>query len=94
MQELNQLEKQLEQRSIKELEEIVDTFLDSVAKIKAKYGGSLYYNYVNDKNGKGTSCIEPFTIKSHLLYMLKDNHLNSMLRYKSKELLNKLDLLS
>ena len=36
MQELNQLEKQLEQRSVKELEEIVDTFLDSVAKIKSK----------------------------------------------------------
>lgn len=94
MQELSQLEKQLEQRSIKELEEIVDTFLDSVAKIKSKYGGKSYYSYVNDKNDKGTSCIEPSTIKSHLLYMLKDNHLNSMLRYKSKELLAKLDLLS
>ena len=94
MKELSQLEKQLEQRSIKELEEIVDTFLDSVAKIKSKYGGNSYYSYVNDKNAKGTSCIEPFTIKSHLLYMLKDNHLNSMLRFKSKELLNKLDLLS
>lgn len=94
MQELNQLEKQLEQRSVKELEEIVDTFLDSVAKLKQKYGGNSYYSYVNDKNTKGTSCIEPFTIKSHLLYMLKDNMLNHMLRYKSKELLNKLDLLS
>lgn len=94
MQELNQLEKQLEKRSIEELEEIVDTFLDSVAKIKQKYGGNSYYSYVNENNGKGTSCIEPFTIKSHLLYMLKDNHLNSMLRYKSKELLDKLDLLS
>ena len=94
MQELTQLEKQLEQRSIKELEEIIDTFLDSVAKIKSKYGGNGYYDYVDDKNTKGTSCIEPFTIKNHLLYMLKDCHLNSMLRYKSKELLNKLDLLS
>ena len=94
MKELSQLEKQLEQRSIKELEEIIDTFLYSVAKIKSKYGGNGYYSYVDDKNTKGTSCIEPFTIKNHLLYMLKDCHLNSMLRYKSKELLNKLDLLS
>ena len=94
MQELNQLEKQLEKRSIEELEEIVDTFLDSVAKIKSKYGGNSYYSYVNDKNAKGTSCIEPHTIKSHLLYMLKDNMLNHMLRHKSKELLDKLDLLS
>ena len=94
MKELSQLEKQLEQRSIKELEEIIDTFLNSVAKIRSKYGGSNYYSYVNDNDGRGTSCIEPFTIKSHLLYMLKDCHLNSMLRYKSKELLDKLDLLS
>ena len=94
MQELNQLEKQLEQRSVKELEEIVDTFLDSVAKLKQKYGGNSYYSYVNENNTKGTSCIEPFTIKNHLLYMLKDNMLNQMLRYKSKELLDKLDLLS
>lgn len=94
MQELNHLEKQLEERSIKELEEIVDTFLTSVANLRSKYGGSNYYNYVNDNNSKGTTCIEPYTVKSHLLYMLKDNHLNHMIRCKSKELLNKLDLLS
>ncbi len=94
MRELNQLEKQLAERSMKELEEIVDAFLNSVAKIKAKYGGNSYYSYVNENNSKGTSCIEPSTIKNHLLYMLRDNHLNSMLKYKSKELLSKIDLLS
>ena len=61
---------------MKELEEIVDTFLNSVAKIKAKYGGNSYYSYVNENNSKGTSCIEPSTIKNHLLYMLRDNHLS------------------
>ena len=67
MQELNQLEKQLQVRSIKELEEIVDTFLNSVEKLKEKYGGSNYYSYVDEKNTKGTTCIEPYTIKHHLL---------------------------
>ena len=94
MDSLNQIEKQLENRSIKELEEIVDTFLTSVERIKNKYGGSNYYSYVNKDHDKGTSCIEPSVVKNHLLYMLKENHLQSMLRHKSKELLSKLELLS
>ena len=94
METLNQIEKQLEDRSIKELEEIVDTFLNSVQEIKNKYGGSNFYYLINEKQGNGTSCIEPHVVKSHLLYMLKENHLKSMLRYKSKELLSKLDLMS
>ena len=94
MKELNQLEKQLAERSIKELEEVVDTFLDSVEKIKTKYGGSYSYHYVDEENSNGTTCIKPTTIKSHLLYMLKKGHLEHMLRYKSKELLSKIDLLS
>ena len=94
MESLNQLEKQLQLRSVKELEEIVDTFLNSVEKLKDKYGGSNYYRYVNEKSSKGTTCLEPYDIKDHLLYMLKDNHLEGMLRYKSKELLSKLDLMS
>ncbi len=94
MKELNQLEKQLQVRSVKELEEVVDTFLNSVAKIKDKYGGNRSYHYVDVQNTNGTMCIAPSTIKSHLLYMLKENHLESMLRHKSKELLAKLDLMS
>ena len=94
MQELNQLEKQLQVRSVKELEEIIDTFLNNVEKIKEKYGGSSSYRYVDKENTSGTTCIGPNTVKSHLLYMLKEAHLNSMLRYKSKELLAKLDLMS
>ena len=92
MNQLIQIEKQLEQRSIQELEEIVDTFLNSVAKLKEKYGGSSYYNYTKEK--LSTTCIAPHQVKLHLLHMLKDNHLESMLKYKSKELLSKIDLLS
>ena len=94
MESLNQIEKQLEDRSIKELEEIVDTFITSIKKVNDKYGGSSFYYLINEKQDKGTSCIEPYVVKSHLLYMLKRNHLQKMVRYKSKELLTKLDLLS
>lgn len=94
MESLNQIEKQLENNSVRELEEIVDTFLTSVERVRNKYGGSNYYSYVNKDQGKGTTCIEPSVVKNHLLYMLKENHLQSMLRYKSKELLSKLELMS
>ena len=94
MDSLNQIEKQLENKSVKELEEIVNTFITSVERIRNKYGGSPYYSYVDKKHDKGTSCIEPSVVKSHLLYMLKENHLQSMLKYKSKELLSKLELMS
>lgn len=94
MNQLIQIEKQLEQRSIQELEEIVNTFLTNLEKLRTKYGGDGYYNYVNEKATCGTTCIKPHEIKNHLLYMLKDNLLHSMVRYKSKELLTKLDLLS
>lgn len=92
MNSLNQIEKQLEDRSVKELEEIVDTFLTGVQKIKDKYGGSNYYSYVDKK--QDTGCIAPSVVRSHLLYMLKENHLESMVKHKSKELLSKLDLMS
>ena len=91
MKELNQIEKQLEQRSIQELEEIINTFLNSLEKLKNKYGASNYYR-INDKYN--TTCLAPHEVKKHLLYMLKENHLECMIKYKSKELLTKLDLYS
>jgi hypothetical protein len=91
MKELNQLEKQLEQRSIQELEEIIMTFLNSLEKLRNKYGASSYYRINEEYN---TTCLAPHEVKKHLLYMLKENHLECMIKYKSKELLSKIDLLS
>jgi hypothetical protein len=95
MDTLNQIEKQLEDRSIKELQEIVNTFITSLDELSTKYrNNGTYYNLVNPKYERGTMCLGKVDVRHHLLYMLKDAYLDGMLRHKSKELLAKLDLLS
>jgi hypothetical protein len=95
MDTLNQIEKQLEDRSIKELQEIVNTFITSLDELSNKYRNKgTYYNLVNREYERGTMCLSKVDVRHHLLYMLKDAYLDGMLRHKSKELLAKLDLLS
>lgn len=95
MNSLNQIEKQLEDRSVKELHEIIDTFMTKLEELDAKYHTSnVYYNIVDEKYDCGTMCLGKVDVRHHLLYMLKDTYLKGMLRHKSNELLTKLDLLS
>jgi hypothetical protein len=95
MDTLNQIEKQLEDRSIKELQEIVNTFITSLDELSNKYHTSnVYYDIVDKKYDRGTMCLDKVDVRHHLLYMLKDTYLDGMLRHKSKELLAKLELLS
>ena len=95
MESLNQIEKQLENRSVKELQEIVDTFITSLDKLSNKYPIGNFAFEIADKNySQGTTCLNPRDVRHHLLYMLKDAYLQSMVREKSKELLTKLDLIS
>ena len=95
MDTLNQIEKQLKDRSIKELEGIVDNFLNDIKKLEDKYqNGSAFFDLI-DKGYTEATCILGRTgVRHHLLYMLKKRHLNGMLKTKSNELLTKLDLLS
>ena len=95
MNSLNQIEKQLEDRSVKELEEIIDTFITKLKELDNKYHTSnVYYNIVDRKYDRGTMCLDKVDVRYHLLYMLKGTYLSGMLRHKSNELLTKLDLLS
>ena len=95
MESLNQIEKQLEDRSVKELREIIDTFITKLEELDTKYHTSnVYYNIVDKKYDRGTMCLDKVGVRHHLLYMLKDTYLKGMLKTKSNELLAKLDLLS
>jgi len=95
MNTLNQIEKQLEDRSIKELQEIVNTFITSLDELSTKYHTSnVYYDIVDKKYDRGTMCLDKVDVRHHLLYMLEDAYLKGMVRHKSKELLAKLELLS
>ena len=70
MDSLNQIEKQLEDRSVKELYEIVNTFITSLDELSAKYHTSnVYYNIVDKKYDRGTMCLDKVDVRYHLLYL-------------------------
>ena len=95
METLNQIEKQLKDRSVKELKEIVDNFLNDIKKLENKYHGvSAFFDLVDENYSEALCVLRETGVRHHLLYMLKKRHLAGMLKTKSKELLTKLDLLS
>jgi hypothetical protein len=95
METLNQIEKQLKDRSIKELEQIVDNFMNDIEKLENKYHcGSSFFDLVDEKYTEALCVLRESGVRHHLLYMLKKRHLDGMLKTKSKELLTKLDLIS
>jgi hypothetical protein len=54
METLNQIEKQLKDRSIKELEQIVDNFMNDIEKLENKYHcGSSFFDLVDEKLYRG-----------------------------------------
>ena len=96
MNSLNQIEKQLKDRSIKELEEIVDNFLNEIKfKLENKYQGcSAFFDLVDENYSEALCILRENGVRHHLLHMLKKRHLEGMLKTKSNELLSKLDLMS
>ena len=95
MDTLNQIEKQLEDRAVKELAEIIDTFITQLDELDNKYYiNTVYYDLVDREYSGGTMCLNKYDVRHHLIYMLKGTYLNGMIRHKSKELLAKLELLS
>ena len=91
----NQIEEQLGNRALKELIELIDTFITQLDELDNKYHiNKAYYDLVDREYSGGTKCLNKYDVRHHLLYMLKGAYLKGMVRQKSKELLNKLDLLS
>ena len=95
MNSTNAIEKALQQKISAECREIVDKFITDLDKLSNKYGGTMFYDFKKD-NSK--DCYEFMVQGTHgvtevLHRMILDNHGNSMLKYKSKELLNKLELI-
>ena len=94
MKDTNAIEKALQQKISVECREIVDKFIVDLEKLSNKYGGTMFYDLKKDSSSDATEFMVQGThgVTSVLHRMILDNHGNSMLKYKSKELLNKLDL--
>ena len=92
MKDTNAIEKALKKKINNEIEEIVDDFIQDLKnKIKKPYGGSMFYRF--KFKSKESDLMHDYDIKDTLIEMLKENHGESMLNVKSKELLNKLELI-
>ena len=96
MKDLNTIEKALQIRVSNEVSEIVENFIADLNKLSDKYGGSSFYDFKRPPK-RGYDHAEFMVdgthgVKEVLHKMILDNHGSSMLKYKSKELINKLDL--
>ena len=96
MKDTNAIEKALKERVNAECREIVNDFISDLEKLSKKYGGaSSFYDF---KACKSSDTREFMVTGTHgvtevLHRMILDNHGSNMLKYKTKELLNKLELI-
>mgnify|MGYP001224452886 FL=1 len=94
MKTTNTIEKALQVKINEEVNVIVESFITDLKKLKDKYGGSMFYD-LKESNGSDARSFMvdgAHKVSSVLHRMILDNHGDAMLREKSKELINKLDL--
>ena len=94
MKTTNAIEKALQVKINEEVSVIVDSFITDLEKLKDKYGGSMFYDIKESNASDARSFMVDGTYKvSGVLHrMILENHGDAMLRQKSNELINKLDL--
>ena len=94
MKTTNAIEQALKTRISNEVSAIVDDFISDLEKLSDKYGGSSFYDFTESNASDARTFMVSGTtkVKGVLHRMILDNHGDAMLRQKSKELINKLDL--
>ena len=94
MKTTNAIEKALQGKINEEVSVIVESFIADLNKLSDKYGGSSFYDFTeSNASDARTFMVSGITkVKNVLHKMILDNHGDAMLRQKSKELINKLDL--
>ena len=95
MKDTNAIEKALKVKVNEECREIVDKFVNDLEKLSNKYGGSMFYDFKKDSSSDAREFMVQGThgVTNVLHRMILDNHGDVMLRQKSKELIQKLDLI-
>ena len=95
MKDTNAIEKALKQKINVECREIVDKFVTDLEKLSNKYGGSMFYDFQADGAADSTRFhVQGFHGVTKVLHrMVRNNHSDAMLKYKSQELIKKLDLI-
>jgi len=95
MKDTNAIEKALENKISKEVSVVVNDFMADLDKIKAEYGGSMFYIMKESNASDARNFMVDGTRKvANVLHrMILENHGEAMLKKKSQELLNKLDII-
>ena len=95
MKDLNTVEKALQIKVNEEVSAMVEDFIADLNKLSNKYGGTMFYDLKKDSSSDATEFMVQGThgVKRVLHQMILDNHGSYMLKYKSKELIKKLDLI-
>ena len=95
MKDTNQVQKALESKAKKELQGVVDGFLQQLNKLNSTYHQP--HSYVmkenRDENAKVFTYIRPGCLDVILKDMLVEAYLKPMVSKKTQQLLNKLELL-
>ena len=91
MQTTNQIEKALEKKINAELMEVVEQFTNACKALGSKYGCHVFQDLKHKDSS--ITCLRPDEFKNIIFNSLKDKFGNAMLETKSKELIDKLELI-
>ena len=91
MQTTNQIEKALEKKINAELMEVVEQFTNACKALGSKYGCHVFQDLKHKDSS--ITCLRPEEFKNIIFNSLKDKFGNAMLETKSKELIDKLELI-
>ena len=95
MNSTNAIEEALQVKVNEECREIVDKFIADLEKLSNKYGGKTFYDFKKEASDSSYDFYVQGThgVTNVLHRMILSSHSENMLKYKSKELLNKLELI-
>jgi thiamine biosynthesis lipoprotein ApbE len=95
MKDTNQVQKALESKAKKELQGVVDGFLQQLDKLNKTYSQPVSYSMKENRNADAKEFfhIRPGCLEVILKDMLVEAYLDPMVNKKTQELLNKLELL-
>jgi len=95
MKDTNAIEKAIKDKCKKELDQVVDVFMNELeTKIRGEYGSRNYYDFTAPNSNKyNFAVMGTVQVKGVLTKMLYNAHLESMVAVKSKELISKLQLI-
>ena len=93
MKDTNAIEEALRSKCKKEINKVVDVFMNEFElKIRGEYNSSNYYDFIPPNGNKKFHVMGTEQVRNVLFRMISNAHLESMVALKSKELIKKLEL--